>query len=155
MGKGLKLKAQDKDDLTIISAYLQDAITIVADFNFNPTTRIFATMLNRYLWEEHKNSTNKDGKRSCQRIRTGFHFENIIRVSSYNFSHKDKQRVLEFLVIDTKVLENGNVASEFLFAGDEVIRLESELIEASMQDIGKPYPAACHPKHKVLDNLTE
>ncbi len=155
MANSLKLKAQDKDDLTIISAYLQDAITIVADFNFNPNTRIFATMLNRYLWEEHKSTIHKDGKRSCHRIRTGFHFENIIRVSSYNFNHQDKKRVLELLVIDTKTLANGYIAIDFIFAGDEVIRLEAELIEASMQDIGKPYPAACHPKHQVLDNLTE
>lgn len=155
MATGLKLRAQDKDDLTIISAYLQDAVTIVADFNFNTNSRIFAVMLNRYLWEEHKSTTGEDGKRSCHRIRTGCHFENVIRVSSQNFNHKDKQRPLELLAIETEALENENIAIDLIFAGDEVIRLEAELIEASMQDIGEPYPAACHPKHEVLDNLTE
>tara|TARA_R110002096_G_scaffold436071_1_gene666850 strand:- start:26348 stop:26815 length:468 start_codon:yes stop_codon:yes gene_type:complete len=155
MANGLKLKAQDKDDLTIISAYLQDAVTIVADFNFDASSRIFAVMLNRYLWEEHKIITGKDGKRNCHRIRTGCHFENVIRVSSQNFNHKDKQRPLELLAIESEALDNDNIAIDFIFAGDEVIRLEAELIEASMRDIGDPYPAACHPKHEVLDGLKD
>lgn len=155
MGKGLKLKAQDNDDLTIISAYLQDAVTVVADFSYSPTERLFVMMLNRYQWEDHKASHDNDGKRHCHRIRTGCHFENVITVSAQNIPQKDKRHVLELLTIEAGDLENGNLAIDLIFSGDEVIRLEAELIEASMQDIGDPYPAACHPKHDVLENLKE
>ncbi|MBT4490152.1 MAG: DUF2948 family protein [Kordiimonadaceae bacterium] len=155
MGKGLKLKAQDNDDLTIISAYLQDAVTVVADFNYSPSERIFAVMLNRYLWEDHKASRDENGNKSCHRIRTGCHFENVTSVSSQNFQHKDKKHILELLAIESKLLGNKNIAIDLIFSGDEVIRLEAELIEASMQDIGEPYPAACHPKHDVLETLSD
>jgi len=154
MAKGLKLKAQDKDDLTIISAYLQDAVTVVGDFSYSPKTRIFAVMLNRYVWENHKSSRDGDGKKNCHRIRTGCHFENVIKVTSQNIEQKDKKHILELLAIETEQLENDYMAIELIFAGDEVIRLEAELIEAQMQDIGEPYPAACHPKHEVLENLS-
>lgn len=155
MGKGLKLKAQDTEDLTIISAYLQDAVTVVADFNYSPTERLFVMMLNRYQWEDHKASHDNDGNKSCQRIRTGCHFENVINVSAQKIPQKDKRHVLELLAIETSELENTNLAIDLIFSGDEVIRLEAELIEATMQDIGEPYPAACHPKHEVIENLTE
>ena len=155
MAKGLKLRAQDSDDLTIISAYLQDAVTVIADFNYSPPERLFIMMLNRYQWEDHKASQDEHGKKSCHRIRTGCHFENVISVSSQNFHQKDKRHVLELLTIESKLLDNKNVAIDLIFAGDEVVRLEAELIEASMQDIGEPYPAACHPKHDVLENLQD
>ena len=114
MGKGLKLKAQDNDDLTIISAYLQDAVTVVADFNYSKAERIFVMMLNRYQWEDHKASQDSDGKKHCHRIRTGCHFENVIAVSSQNFHQKDKRHVLELLTIEATELENGNIAIDLI-----------------------------------------
>lgn len=153
MGKGLKLKAQDHDDLTIISAYLQDAVTVVGDFNFDPRGRIFAMMVNRYQWEEDQIPADCDSGKCCHRIRTGCHFENVIRVTSQNIPQKNKKHVLELLTIETSVLENNNIAIDLIFAADGLMRLEAELVEASMQDIGEPYPAKCHPKHEVLDTL--
>ncbi len=155
MVKRLKLKAQDKEDLTIISAYLQDAVTVAADFNFSPTERLFVMMINRYIWEEHKITEEQDELKTCRRIRTGCHFGNIIKVTSQNFSHQNKKNILELLAIETSLLDNDNTAIDLIFAGDEVIRLEAELIDAQMQDIGDPWKAACHPKHEVLDALKE
>ncbi|MDG1708656.1 MAG: DUF2948 family protein [Emcibacteraceae bacterium] len=155
MGKGLKLKAQDEEDLTIISAYLQDAVTVVGDFSYSSSSRIFALMLNRYQWEDHKISTDSDDNKCCHRIRSGCHFENIIGVSAQNIPQNNKKHILDLLAIELAELENGNMAIDLIFAGEGVIRLEAELIEASMQDIGEPYKAKCHPKHEILDSLNE
>ncbi len=155
MTTGLKLKAQDDEDLTIISAYLQDAVTVVGDFNFDTKNRIFAMMVNRYLWEEYGRADEKERKNNCHRIRTGCHFENILNVTAQNVPQKNKKHVLELLAIETGALENGNIAIDLIFAADGVLRLEAELIDAHMQDIGDPYPAKCHPMHEVLDNLKE
>ena len=155
MAAGLKLRAQDDEDLTIISAYLQDAVTVVGDFDFNPQKRIFAMMVNRYLWEEYRKAPKEERKHNCHRIRTGCHFENILKVSAQNIPQKSKSHVLELLAIESGPLENGNVAIDLIFAGDGVMRLEAELIEGHMLDIGDPYPAKCHPMHEVLDNLSD
>ena len=155
MSKGLKLRAQDTDDLTVISAYLQDAVAVVADFSHSPKERLFAMMVNRYVWEEAVTAKNEDIDKKCRRIRTGCHFENVIKVTSQNIPQNDKKHVLELLAFEAEPLENNNIAIDLIFAAEEVIRLEVELIEAQMQDIGDPYPAACHPKHEVLENLTE
>ena len=155
MGKGLKLKAEDKEDLTIISAYLQDAVTVVGDFTFSPKERIFAMMVNRYQWEEQKKLGNcKDGQ-CCQRIRTGCHFANVLSVSAQNIPQDNKKHILELLAVEPLELDNGNIAIDLIFAAEGLIRLETELIDASMQDVGEPYAAKCHPKHQVLDTLSD
>ena len=155
MGKGLKLKAEDKEDLTIISAYLQDAVTVVGDFTFSPKERIFAMMVNRYQWEEQKKSGNCEDGQCCQRIRTGCHFANVLSVSAQNIPQDNKKYILELLAAEPLELDNGNIAIDLIFAAEGLIRLEAELIDASMQDVGEPYAAKCHPKHQVLDTLSD
>ena len=155
MGKGLKLKAEDKEDLTIISAYLQDAVTVVGDFTFSPKERIFAMMVNRYQWEEQKKLGDCEDGQCCQRIRTGCHFANVLSVSAQNIPQDNKKHILELLAVEPLELDNGNIAIDLIFAAEGLIRLETELIDASMQDVGKPYAAKCHPKHQVLDTLSD
>lgn len=154
MANKLRLKAQDNDDLTIISAYLQDAVTVVGDFNFRPKERLFVMMLNRYIWEDYKSSGKTKEEKNCHRIRTGCHFENIINVTVQNIPQDDKKHILELLAIESSELENGNIAMELIFAAEAVIKLEAELIEGQMEDIGEPYPAACHPKHEIIEILS-
>ena len=155
MGKGLKLKAEDKEDLTIISAYLQDAVTVVGDFTFSPKERIFAMMVNRYQWEEQKKIGDCEDGQCCQRIRTGCHFANVLSVSVQNIPQDNKNHILELLAVEPLELDNGNIAIDLIFAAEGLIRLETELIDASMQDVGEPYAAKCHPKHQVLDTLSD
>jgi len=155
MGKGLKLKAEDKEDLTIISAYLQDAVTVVGDFTFSPKERIFAMMVNRYQWEEQKKLGDCEDGQCCQRIRTGCHFANVLSVSAQNIPQDNKKHILELLAVEPLELDNGNIAIDLIFAAEGLIRLEAELIDASMQDVGEPYAAKCHPKHQVLDTLSD
>ena len=104
---------------------------------------------------EHKLIKDTDGNKNCHRVRTGCHFNNIVNVTAQNIPQNNKKHVLELLALDTSDLDSGNTAIYLIFSGDEVIRLEAELIDAQMQDIGKPYKAACHPKHDVLEILTE
>ena len=155
MGKGLKLKAEDKEDLTIISAYLQDAVTVVGDFTFSPKERIFAMMVNRYQWEEQKKLGDCEDGQCCQRIRTGCHFANVLSVSAQNIPQDNKKHILVLPAVEPLELDNGNIAIDLIFAAEGLIRLEAELIDASMQDVGEPYAAKCHPKHQVLDTLSD
>ena len=49
---GLKLLAQDDEDLKIISAHLQDAIMRVGDMVYLPRRRRFVAVMNRFCWED-------------------------------------------------------------------------------------------------------
>tara|TARA_B100001939_G_scaffold315415_2_gene300582 strand:- start:34582 stop:35076 length:495 start_codon:yes stop_codon:yes gene_type:complete len=158
MFKPLKLKAEDKEDLLILSAYLQDAVTVIEDIAYQPQARRFVIMLNRYIWENTCEKTGqpiRKDEEACARIRTALHFEDVLRVSTQNMPQKLKSHILELLAIEATAGDQGNCFIDLIFAGDEVIRLEAELINARMQDIGDPWPAKCHPKHKILEELRD
>jgi hypothetical protein len=49
----LKLRAEDRDDLAVISACLQDALVAVGDIAYVPEERSFVFVANRFRWEGH------------------------------------------------------------------------------------------------------
>lgn len=154
----LKLRAEDMEDITIMSAYLQDAITIMGDITYLHQSRRFVMMLNRYVWENRcpeTGDTLSSDCPPCSRIRTGLHFDDVLKISSQNVTTSLKGHPLELLSIEAEKLENDTYLVDIIFAGNSVIRLTCEMISAHMQDIGKSWPAKCHPKHQILDALSE
>jgi len=160
--KNLKLKAEDIEDITILSAYLQDAITKMADMSYQSQARQFVIMLNRFVWEAGCAETdniipdeNHAKNLNCSRIRTGLHFDEILNIHSQNITITSKDLALELLSIEAQKNEKNAFLVDLIFSGDGVIRLECEMISAHMQDIGEPWPAKCHPKHEILDALQD
>ncbi|MCF6216930.1 MAG: DUF2948 family protein [Emcibacter sp.] len=165
LGK-LKLRAEDRTDITILSAYLQDAITMMDDITYQHKGRRFVMMLNRYVWENrcpetgdvilrenHDTAQNID--MACCRIRTGLHFDDVLKINSQNITMTAKDKPLELLSIEAYETKKETFHVEFIFSGEGIIRLECEIISAYMQDIGAPWPAKCHPKHDILDALQD
>ncbi len=50
-GVALKLRAEDAEDLAVISACLQDALVAVSDLAYAPEERSFLFVANRFRWE--------------------------------------------------------------------------------------------------------
>src|SRR3546814_17472625 len=78
----LKLRAEDVEDVTVLSACLQDATVRAADMTWQPKQRRFALVLNRFSWEDERNA---DAKRRLIRIdphirvAAGLHFRSAER----------------------------------------------------------------------------
>jgi len=156
--ENLKLRAEDVEDITILSAYLQDAITMMGDIAYVKESRRFVMMLNRYVWENRCPETGDilpDKETACSRIRTGLHFDDVLKISSQNVILSKKKQPLELLSIEANKRDDEMFQVDFIFSGDGVIRLECEMVSAHMQDIGNPWPAKCHPKHAILDALQD
>lgn len=152
----LKLRAEDIEDITIMSAYLQDAITMMGDIVYLHEGRRFIMMLNRYVWENRCPDTGKvlaEENMPCSRIRSGLHFDDVLKIGSQNIATSMKEHPLELLSIEAHQLEDKTFHVDFVFSGEGVIRLECEMISAHMQDIGDAWPAKCHPKHEILNAL--
>ncbi|TIR86018.1 MAG: DUF2948 family protein, partial [Mesorhizobium sp.] len=47
----LKLIALDDQDLSIISAHVQDAVMKVSDLEYLPAAKRFVLTMNRFVWE--------------------------------------------------------------------------------------------------------
>ncbi len=144
--KNLKLIARTDEDLRVISAHLQDSIAITENIAHLKKNKLFLLQLNRFMWED----VEKGVFRKNKRIRTILKFDNILEVSSKNVIQSKKDKFLDFLAIEVKLLPDNNYEMKLIFSGDSIIRVIAEVIEVSLNDQGEPWDTKNKPKHKVL-----
>ena len=144
--KNLKLVAKTKDDISVLSAHLQDSIVNVSDIAKLEKNKILLIQLNRFMWED----VEKGVFRKNKRIRTILKFENVLKVFSKNIDQTQKDRFLDFLTIETNLMPDNNYEMKIVFAGDSIIRIISEVIEVTLDDQGEAWDTKNMPKHKVI-----
>tara|TARA_B100001996_G_scaffold354199_1_gene316014 strand:- start:37 stop:480 length:444 start_codon:yes stop_codon:yes gene_type:complete len=144
--KNLKLIANNSEDLKVISAHLQDAIVSTLDTANLKKNRIFLLQLNRFMWED----VEKGVFRKNKRIRTVLKFENVLSVLSRNINPKGKERFLDFLTMESNILQDKTYEINLIFSGDVVIKIRAEVIEITLDDQGLPWKTKNKPKHNFL-----
>ena len=140
----LKLLALNHDDLKVLSAHLQDSVTLVKDIIFLKKSRTFLMMVNRFMWEDVERGIFRENKR----IRSAVKFENVLEVKSRNISQKKKDKILELLSIDSEV-KNNKKELLITFAGNNEIILIVEEINILLDDVGLPWKVKHVPKHEL------
>ena len=140
---GLRLKAEDEEDLKIVSAHLQDAVMRVGDLVYLPKHRRFAAMLNRFCWEDCQ------GGEAGARVLTGLHFDNVLKVRSQNVRQDDPDAIAALLAIHFTPEREGGGIVDLMLSGGGRIRLEVECIDASLRDMTEPRPAVSRPAHDL------
>ena len=141
----LKLIGKNKEDLRVISAYIQDSIVNVRDIVFLKKNRYFIMMINRFMWEDAEKGVFRKNKR----IRCAIKFEKVLEAKVKNINQKNKNRLLECLAIKCNLLKNENHEMKIFFAGDGVITLLVESIDLMLQDLGEPWNVKYKPIHKI------
>ena len=144
--KNLKLVAKTKDDISVLSAHLQDSIVNVSDIAKLEKNKILLIQLNRFMWED----VEKGVFRKNKRIRTILKFENVLKVFSKNIDQTQKDKFLDFLTIETNLMPDNNYEMKIVFAGDSIIRIISEVIEVTLDDQGEAWDTKNKPKHKAF-----
>ena len=84
--KNLKLNANSDEDLRVVSAHLQDAITQVKNIAHLKINRIFLIQFNRFMWED----VEKGVFRKNKRVQSILRFQNVMGVYSKNLNQKKK-----------------------------------------------------------------
>ena len=141
----LKLIGKNQEDLKTISAYLQDSGIIVKDILFLKKNKIFLMILNRFMWEDAEKGVFRKNKR----IRCAVKFEEVIKVQSKNINQKNNKKPLEYLAIKSSFMSNNFFKIKIFFSGGGIITITSEVIEVSMNDLGKPWNVNYFPVHKI------
>ena len=144
--KNSKLIARTEDDLSVVSAHLQDAIANISEIANLEKSKIFLMQLNRFMWED----VEKGVFRKNKRIRTILKFENVIKVHSKNINQSKKDKFLDFLTIESNQMPDNNYEMKIVFAGDSVIQVISEVIEVTLDDQGEAWETKNKPKHKLI-----
>jgi hypothetical protein len=142
----LKLIALDSDDLAIISAHVQDAVTKVGDIGFKPAEKRFVLPMNRFVWEAE---TARFTKPHNERRNSVLDFSRVLSVKASGIDRNKKQDVLSLLAIQFEEGDKPAGHVDLLFSGGSAIRLEVECVEARLADLGGAWEAASRPDHKV------
>ncbi len=144
--KNLKLIARTKDDLRVVSAYLQDAIVNISDIANLEKNKIFLMQLNRFMWED----VEKGVFRKNKRIKSVLKFDNIVKVYSKNISQMEKSKFLDFLTIETIQMPDNNYEMKLVFSGNSMIKVISEVIDVTLDDQGEAWDTKNMPKHRDI-----
>lgn len=144
----LRLKALDADDLTVLSALVQDSIFPAKEMVWKQKERRFAILLNRFRWEDVTAAELR--RRPVERVQSVLVIEDVVSVQSQGVNKSDGEMVLSLLSIAFEAGEDGTGHVLLTFAGDGQIRLEVEALEVIVRDVTRPYvaPSRAVPTHK-------
>jgi hypothetical protein len=135
----LHLWAEDAEDVTVMSAMLQDAVVTVGDATYRRGARIFALVANRFRWEA----------RARERVRCGVHFRGVLGVQTRGLDRRQPRRALNLLAVGCESAGPDRWAVTLEFAGGASIRLTTECIDAELRDLGPPWRARRAPEHPL------
>lgn len=148
----LKLTALDAEDLSVLSAHLQDAVMLVGGMKFLPGENRFAAVLNRFDW--HGAEKGAKGK-PYERRRAGLRFDRVLSVKAQKIRQGKDDAVLELLAIEFTPTDEPAGHVTLVFSGGGAIRLEVECLEAALADLGPIWEATSRPEHALDDGAFE
>src|SRR3954466_5738500 len=154
----LRLRAEDEEDLAVISACLQDALVAVGDFAYDPGARVFLLVANRFRWEDCHPGINADIE-DCgpfERTLCAVTFDNVTAAAYRGFQRGEKDRILCLLAIrlaaDAANVSPGvtpDVIIDLDFAGHAELRLTASALHVRVRDFGDPWPTPWQPGHEL------
>ena len=141
----LRLRAEDADDLAVLSACLQDALVAVRDLGYLPDERSFVLVANRFRWESGLRPL--PGEEGHERVLCAVNFGAVAGASYRGFRRSDEDRILCLLAVRSDPDGTGGASIHLEFAGTAAIRLDAGRILAHAKDLGDPWPTPWRPRH--------
>ena len=140
--EGVRLRAKDIDDLSVIGTLVQDSLVPVDDLQYLPDEACFVVALNRFCWE-----TAGEGP-PYARVHAGLRFDGVRRVAYRGIDRSDRGRYYDLLAVAYDKPEGAETGQVVLqFAGDAAIRLTVSTLECRLKDLGEPWPTPNKPEH--------
>jgi hypothetical protein len=146
MNEGLRLKAEDGDDLGVIAACLQDALIPLSEMVYLAGEGRFLAAFTRFRRESLADPTQCDGLTQCQSVLV---FHEVEAVRHHGLDHRFGGVRLELLTVVAEPAADGSTDVTLLFAGDAAVRLRVRKVRATLEDFGEPWPAPVPPAHDL------
>lgn len=141
----LKLAALDADDLSVVSAHLQDALLRADDLAWLAEQRRFVLVARRF---DH---AAPEGEPPRRRL-VGVHFERVLGVKAKGIKPgRRSDDTLSLLTVTFEPSEAPSGTATLVFAGGSAIRLDLECIEVRMRDLGPVWEAEGRPDHEAAE----
>lgn len=149
----LRLAARIADDLSVLSALVQDAVGHAGDVAWMPRRRRLALVLNRFRWED-RDAAERAG-RPYERVRSALIFDGVLAARCRGVDPGDRQAAISVLGIGFRPDGDCGGRITLALAGGGEIALDVECIEARLTDLTRPWEARSDraPDHP-LDEAT-
>ncbi|MDP4004252.1 DUF2948 family protein [Methylobacterium sp. NEAU K] len=135
----LSLAALDAEDLTVISAHLQDAILRPEDLTYLAGEHRFLLAVRRFDWTPDV---------PPRRRLTGVHVERVLSVKTRGLA-PGSTMPMSLLALTFEVTDAPSGHLDMVFSGGAAVRLEVECIEVRMKDLGPVWEAIARPGHAI------
>jgi len=142
----IKLMARDAQDLSVLSALMQDAIGKTSEVAWLPDRRIFALVVNRFRWEDAE-AAQAEG-RSYERVRAGLHIEDVAEAKFRGFDVAKGQEAFEILSITFNAGDDGTGRVVIDCAGGAGFELSVETLEVRISDMDTIWRTKHLPQHE-------
>lgn len=143
----LNLKAQDAEDLAVISALVQDAVFPATEMTWDRKARKFALLLNRFRWEDR--AAAEASRRPYERAQALLVIADAGAVRTQGIDRRDKDTVLSLMSLAWTPKEDGMGTLTLTLAGDGAIAVDVEALDVTLRDVTRPYraPSGKAPGH--------
>ena len=139
--RALRLLAEDAEDLEVISAALQDAVTRIGDIRWEKAARRLTIAVNRYRWEAPEGAP--------ERVRAAVQLGGVLAVRSRNLRPEARDAVVELLAVTFTPGEAPGGTVTFAFADGADLAVEVECVDAALADVSAPWKAPHTPGHQT------
>lgn len=141
----LKLVALDRDDLAIVSAYVQDAVLKVAEIEFWKKDGVFVLPMYRFVQEK----APKLAAPNAERRNSVLTFNRVRAVRAQGIPREKPDTVLSLLAIRFEEADAPAGSIDLAFSGGGTIRLDVECVEVRLADLGGAWAASSRPRHEI------
>lgn len=143
--KPLKLLAEDRDDLLVISAALQDGVFKVGDLSHDPKARRLSLVLNRFRREAAAD------KAPGQRVQSVLAIDSVLSIQSRKIRLGPGDLVAQILALQFHGADGDGSdpsgALHLVLAGGAEIRIVVECVDVTLSDISPAWTARARPDH--------
>lgn len=138
--KPLRLLAQDADDLSVLSAALQDAVAKIGDIRWDAQGRTLTIACNRFRWET--------GGKKGERVRSALQFGDVAGVQARNLRRDAKGAVVSLMSISFEPAEEAPAGVVTLtFSGGGDMRVSVDCLDVALADVSDPWATPRTPGH--------
>lgn len=142
----LRWAAEDKDDLLVVSAAIQDGVVAVGNIKFDRTARTFTLVFNRFRWE-----LPDYGK--GERVPAALRFDSVLNVQARGMGRANPDAVAVLLAVEFIPDDEPPGGALLLsFAGDGEIRITAECIDVTLLDLARPRGGRARPDHDLASD---
>lgn len=138
----LRMMAEDKDDLQVIAACLQDALIPLSGIEYDEKNGHFHIVANRFCWECDPEIC--EGNSYYARVATGLAFHNVLDVQKKDINLGNKAEIVNLLTIS----HEADDCVHLLFSGGSEIKIKFEKLCCHLKDVDEPYITPNKPCHE-------